>query len=110
MKRVRYYLLAVGAEASRPGWSYEVSVCFDDVPQPIGFSEGSGQAAAGGIFTAEAALQPRWRKHFEIAGGQWLLPYIVELASGQSLPKEEVLSLAAESLGRTPPSTELPLD
>ncbi len=88
-------------------WPYEVSLRFEPVDRPVGFAEGVGHGNAGGIFTAREALQLQWREHFTITHGEWLLPFIEQLAEGALfVPNEVVLSLATANLGQTPESYE----
>jgi hypothetical protein len=105
-----YFILAKGTKtlpyANNFPWPYEVSICFDAVDRPVVFAEGVGHGAAGGVFTAQEALQPQWREHFALAKGEWLLPFIKQLAAGHLLNAPELLALAASKLGEAPQSYE----
>jgi hypothetical protein len=81
-------------------------LCFDPIAHPIGFAEGVGHGAVGGLFTAQEALQQQWREHFSFAQAEWLLPFIEQLAAGQSLNASELIALAASRLGHAPESYE----
>jgi hypothetical protein len=104
----RYFVLAEGSKAlplsGNYPWPYEVSVCFEQVTRPIGFSEGVGHGAASGLFTAQEALDEHWRDHISAARGDWLYPFIQQLAAGLPLDQNAVLALAAECLGKFPES------
>ena len=106
----RYFVLAKGTKllpyANDFPWPYEVALCFERVDRPVGFAEGVGHGNGGGIFTAQEALQPQWHEHLSITNGEWLLPFIEQLAAGQSLPSKEMLSLATAKLGQAPESYE----
>lgn len=107
---LRYFVLAKGVKdlphRGQYAWPYEVSLCFESTTRPVGFAEGEGQAAGGGVFTAMEALRPQWREHFAAANGEWLIPFIERLASGQALKANDLLALATETLGRAPESFE----
>jgi hypothetical protein len=106
----KYYVLAKGMKplprANDFQWPYEVAICFEAVSRPIGFSEGVGHGQAGGIFSAEEALAPTWKDHFSKAGGEWLLPFVRELAEGRSVPAEGVIKMYRELNGFEPQSYE----
>lgn len=106
----RYFVLAKGAKvlplSGNYPWPYEVSLCFTPVACPVGFAEGVGHGAAGGVFTAQEALQPQWREHLAAAKGEWLLPYIERLANGERLDESSLLAAATERLGEVPESYE----
>lgn len=99
----RYFVVAKGTKSLPLSggylWPYEVSLCFERVSHPVGFSESVGHGAAGGIFTAQEALQTKWTEHIASAGGDWLLPYIQLLASGESLDRDLILTIATERMG-----------
>lgn len=105
---LRYFVLAKGAkdlpQRGQYAWPYEVSLCFESTPRPVGFAEGEGQAAGGGVFTAIEALRPQWREHFAAANGEWLIPFIEQLAAGQTLKADDLMALATRTLGRAPES------
>jgi hypothetical protein len=107
---LRYFVLAKAAKdlphRGQYVWPYEVSLCFESTPRPVGFSEGEGQAAGGGVFSAAEALQPQWREHIAAANGEWLIPFIEQLAAGQTLNANGLLALATEKLGQAPESYE----
>jgi hypothetical protein len=106
----RYFNLAHGTKplesAGNFPWPYDIDVCFEPVTHPIAFSEGVGHGSAGCVVSASQALQPEWRKHFEIANGLWLVPYIENLAAGTPLPREQVLRQFEAMHGRAPESHE----
>lgn len=106
----RYYTLAKGTKALPLAggfpWPYEVSLCFDRVSDPVGFSEGVAHGAQGGHFSANEALQPSWHDHLVQAEGEWLRPFIERLASGQHLDAEEVLRVFRSKHGKEPDSYE----
>ncbi|MCP2067992.1 hypothetical protein [Pseudomonas laurylsulfatiphila] len=106
----RYFVLAKGTKAlplsGNYPWPYEVSLCFEAVAWPVGFSEGVGHGAAGGVFTAQEALHAKWREHIAAAKGEWLLPFIEQLAAGVHLDASSLLAIAAAKLGEPPEGYE----
>jgi hypothetical protein len=81
------YRIGQGAVGSYP---YGVEFWPDHPDGPIYFWEGSGHMSAGGMFTAQQALEPQWRDHLETAGALWFVPFIECLASGERLDMLEV--------------------
>lgn len=108
----RYYRLAKGTgpfpRSNNVPWPYEISLCFDAVRQPVGFSEGVGHGSMGGLFSVAEALHPQWREHFSSANGDWLIPYLERLSKGTPLDKNELLAIAKEHLRHDPESYEVP--
>jgi hypothetical protein len=106
----KYFVLAKGTKplprTNDFPWPYEVAVCFETVPRPIGFSEGVGHGQAGGIFSAQDALGPTWKEHFSNAGGDWLLPFVRELAEGRSVSSAAVIKKYQELHGVEPQTYE----
>lgn len=106
----RYFVLAKGTkplpQSNNFPWPYEIAICFEAVLSPIGFAEGVGHGQAGGHFSAQDALGPTWREHFFYAGGEWLLPFVRELAAGRSVPSALVLKKYQELHGVEPQSYE----
>jgi hypothetical protein len=109
MSTPRYYTLAVGTHVAGTYWPYDISICFEGVERPVGFAEGTGMAAVGSTFTAQVALSEKWRDHFAKADGEWLLPYIEQLAAGIVPSMEELLKIATLRLKRAPSSYVLPV-
>lgn len=108
----RYYILAKGwkplAHANDFPWPYEISLCFDAVRHPVGFSEGVGYGSAGSVFSVAEALQPRWCEHFSNAHGEWLIPYLKRLGEGATVDLTELLTISRAHLGRDPDSYQVP--
>lgn len=106
----RYFVVAKGTKelprANNYPWPYEVAICFDRVKKPIGFAEGVGHGSAGGFFSTHEALQPQWREHFALANGEWLLPYVEQLAAGKSIDAAALLLVATQKLGAAPQTYE----
>ncbi len=104
----RFYTLAIGMapreHAGDVEWPYEISLCFDGFERPVGFAEGSGHCSAGNVFTAEEALREHWRQHYVLAQGEWLIPYVHQLAQGIVPPRDALIALATQRLGRVPDS------
>ena len=100
----RYHQLAHGEKPTSSGfpYPYDVDLCLEGVASPVAFSEGVGHGAAGGLFTASEALEPRWREHLETARGLWLLPYIERLARGIAVEEAEVLREYRRIHGKEP--------
>ncbi len=110
----RYYTLAKGNNALLPSgqaiWSHEIALCFEPVACPVAFSEDIGHGGCGSVFSAHEALKSQWRQHFVIAGGEWLLPIIEQLANGATVDTEKILRHYRTSYLRTPYSFEAPGD
>jgi hypothetical protein len=91
----RYYILAKGNNALLSSgeaiWSHDISLCFEPVQNPVGFAEDIGHGGSGNLFTANEALGDQWRQHFVTAGGEWLLPFIEQIANGSAVDEAEVL-------------------
>lgn len=106
----RYFNLAHGVkilkDAGNFKWPYDIDVCFEFVPHPIGFSEGVGHGSAGCAISAKEALDPKWREHFEVTNGEWLIPYIERLASGVPLPRDEMIAQFVSRARKQPESYE----
>jgi len=104
--KFRFHELARGCNALQPDgrqiWSHDIAVCFDAVRCPIGFGEDIGHGGVGGTFTARDALGSRWARHFTIAGGEWLLPFVRRLADGEPVQAEEALRIYRSLHGRDP--------
>jgi hypothetical protein len=90
-----YFNLARGTKvlpyASNFPWPMDIDVCFEPVLNPIAFSEGVGHGAAGCAVSATEALEAKWREHFQVTDGEWLIPFVEQLAAGNPLPKEAML-------------------
>jgi len=56
----------------------------------------------GACFTAQEALQNQWVQHFVIARGEWLLPFVHQLAHGEVVDSERVLALYRDQYGGEP--------
>ncbi|WP_157646028.1 hypothetical protein [Burkholderia ubonensis] len=101
-----YYNLAHGtkrlAYAADYSWPFDIDICFDPVPHPIAFSEGVGHASAGCTVSASESLEPKWKEHFDITHGHWLIPYIEKMIQGLPLPKEEMITRFKELHGKLP--------
>lgn len=106
----KYFVLASGTkplpQVNDFPWPYEVAICFESVPRPVGFSEGVGHGQGGGIFTAQDALGPAWREHFSNAGGDWLVAYVRELAEGRAVSSAAVIKKYQSLHGIEPQSYE----
>jgi hypothetical protein len=106
----RYFNLAHGTRPIESSgnfpWPYDIDLCFEPVRHPIAFSEGVGHGSAGCAISPSEALQSKWRKHFEITNGLWLIPHIENLVAGVPLPREEILRQFAAVHGRAPESYE----
>ncbi len=109
----RYYVLAKGTKpVSRSNnypWPYEVALCFDAVQRPVGFAEGEGHGSAGGVFSVEEALGPKWRDHIQSAAGEWLLPTLEGMVKGHTPSKAELLAAASNRLGHEPTTYDVQL-
>jgi hypothetical protein len=81
------YRIGLGAVGSYP---YGVEFWPENPGEPIYFWEGSGHMSAGGMFTAQQALESQWRDHLETAGAIWFVPFIERLAAGERLDMLEV--------------------
>ncbi|MBP7393310.1 MAG: hypothetical protein KA945_05675 [Zoogloea sp.] len=107
-----YYVLAKGTNplpnAGNSPWPYEVALCFEGVNHPVAFSEGVGHGAAGGVFTATAALSETWANHIKVANAQWLLPFIKQLAAGETVDSNEVVQQYFSSHRHEPESFVCP--
>ena len=102
---MRYYRLAEGATCDFGAeWPYRIDVCFDGIDRPVGLSEGKCHGSAGGDFTAAQALERVWDRHFELAGGTWLRPYLARMAAGEQVQADEVVDRYAALHGRQPES------
>jgi hypothetical protein len=104
----RYYRLGHHKERRNSGgsWPYVVAVCFDGVPRPVRFAEGSGGLAGwGSELTAAEAMEPRWIPHFENARAAWLRPYIERMAAGEPVSAHEAVAQFA-ALHGSPPAIE----
>lgn len=90
-----YYTLAKAEEitpySSGYPWPYEVSVCFERVRYPVVIAEGVAHGAAAITLTATDALKHQWQAHFAKSKGEWLLPIIRRIASGENVAADEVL-------------------
>jgi hypothetical protein len=104
--KFRFHQLACGRHAllpdGRPIWSHDIAVCFDPVRRQIAFGEDIGHGGVGGTFTAGDAIGPQWARHFAIAGGEWLLPFVRRLADGEAVLAEEVLRIYRARHGHDP--------
>ena len=106
----RYYLLAHASEARHhPNgrafeWPYEVWVCFErGEPKPIGVREGVGShTTSGADLPASGALDAQFRRHLSNAAGEWLLPFLENMASGGHPSERDVLSLYRQRHGSEP--------
>lgn len=99
-----YYNLAHGTKrlAYAADWPFDVDICFEPVPHPVAFSEGASYASAGCTVSASEALEPKWKEHFDITDGHWLIPYIEKLIQGLPPPKEEMTMRFTELHGKPP--------
>jgi hypothetical protein len=92
----RYYEFASGNNGLQPNgqpiWRHTIALCLEGIEHPVAFSEDIGHGGTGACFTASTALTGDWRKHYEIAGGQWLLPYVEKLARGEAVHESDVLA------------------
>jgi hypothetical protein len=106
----RYFVVAKGTKAlpyaGNYPWPYEVGLSFDPVSQPVSLVVGVGQDRPGTRLTPAEALQPHWKESFLNANGEWLLPFLEQLAAGARLDPKEILALSAARLGREPESYE----
>lgn len=107
----RYFVVAKGTKAlpyaGNYPWPYEVSLCFEAVEKPVGLAVGVGHGNAGSLLSATEALEPHWREHFANAQGEWLLPFLEQLAAGVRLDQKKVLALSASKLGREPDALDV---
>lgn len=91
-----YYTLAKGSKplplSNNFPWPYEIALCFDAVPHPVGFAEGVGAGQGSGHFSAQDALTATWQDHFTWTGGDWLRPFIERLAAGERLDGAALLA------------------
>jgi hypothetical protein len=108
---IRYHILARGTKTPhREGdvdWPYEVALCFDPVARPVAFAEGSGHCSASGLFTAAEAISELWREHIAIAQGEWLRPFLLELAAGRRIGRDEVLAEYRTRYNWDPPTFDI---
>jgi hypothetical protein len=106
----RFYMLAK-AEVIMPHsggypWPYEVSICFDPARFPVAISEGVAHGAAAITVSAADALKDQWKAHFARSQGEWLLPIIHRMASGDIVTADEVIPVYRNIHGRDPASYE----
>jgi hypothetical protein len=87
-------------------WPFDIDVCFETVQHPIAFSEGVGFGSAGCAVSAEEALTSKWKEHFEITDGSWLIAHLERLVQGIALPQEEMLRAYEQLHGKAPTSYE----
>jgi hypothetical protein len=101
-----YFNLAHGTKAlpsaSNFLWPMDIDICFDPVPNPIAFSEGVGHGSAGCAVSAKEALEAKWREHFQVTRGEWLIPFVEQLAAGNPFPKEAMLETFFKHHGNEP--------
>ena len=106
----RYYTLAKAEEitphSSGYPWPYEVSVCFDGVRYPVVIAEGVAHGAASITLSAADALKDQWQGHFTKSKGEWLLPIIQRMASGENVAADDALATYQKMHKQEPVSYE----
>jgi hypothetical protein len=106
----RYFVVAKGTKAlpyaGNYPWPYAISLCFEGVEKPLALAVGVGHGNAGSLLSAAEALEAHWREHFASAQGEWLLPFLEQVALGARLDQGQILALAAARLGKEPESYE----
>ena len=83
-------------------WSYDISICFEDVGRPIAMGEDVGHGGVGGTFTAEEVLGKDWEVHFQASRGEWLKPIIQKMVKGEEVSLDAVLKNSKDRHGRDP--------
>jgi hypothetical protein len=63
------------------------------VPYPIVVAEGVAHGAVATTLTTSDALHDRWRAHFKKSKGEWLIPIISRMASGENVRADEAIEL-----------------
>jgi hypothetical protein len=108
---IRHHVLARGTKTPHQeggvDWPYEVALCFDPVSRPVAFAEGSGHCSVSGLFTAAEALGELWQEHIAISQGEWLRPYLTELAAGRTIERDVVLAHYRTLHGWAPPTFDI---
>lgn len=102
-----YYTMASTVE--RRGdcrWPYTIDLSFEPIDCPVGLAEGIGQGVGAITVTVAEALSDTWKKHFEAAGGQWLIPYLEQLWWGTPLPRDEMFETYRRLHGHDPRLSE----
>ena len=106
----RYYMLAkaevITPHSSGFPWPYEVSVCFEQVRYPVEMRQGVAHGAASITLTATDALTDQWQAHFATSQGEWLLPLIRRMASGDDVSADEAIAAFRKMHGCEPASYE----
>ena len=72
----------------------------------VGFAEGVGHGAAGGVFSLGDALSSSWTTHFQQADGEWILPHLERMAQGEVVEESELVAAFTERHGRAPEAYE----
>jgi hypothetical protein len=83
-------------------WPYWIDVSLDGPEVEVVFAEGVAHGSAGGVFTLDEALSSQWRSHFQRAEGEWLRPYLEQIAEGRAVDEAELVAAFTERHGRAP--------
>lgn len=67
-------------------------------------SEGLAFGGAGATLSVDEALQPKWRSFFARAEGDWLLPVLRRVASGEKIEMQELIDHYVDLHGEEPSS------
>lgn len=79
----------------------EIDLSVDGDTWTVHIGEGAGFGAAGADVSADEALTS-WRAHFVKAEGEWLLPYLRRIASGETVTMTELVVEFERRHGREP--------
>jgi hypothetical protein len=70
--------------------------------------EGDTRNGNGTFLRAADLLKPQWRRHLEIAGVVWLIPWLEKIASGNAVLPDELLEAYHAATGEPAPVEHWP--
>lgn len=110
MQKVVFYTLGKGypTHEGKPlySWPFEVSFAPSRDGDVWYLAEGDARNGNGSFFTAQQVLEPQWRSHLEHTQTLWLIPFLEQVANGDSVAPEEIFDVYRELHGGDPPREE----